>query len=157
MLKRLLIVLGILGFNGSVVAQKIDRAALNQAIHDIKPVPLKYQNQDGVWFSTTDAEKVLGLISDKLPKALDIIDAQDQEIASFKTTVNLYKATITSYNEYADYNKNMLDTALKYFPELRPPEYPWYEKPASTYVAGVITGIVVVTVSAYVLGNINTR
>ena len=152
---RLLITLGILACSFNAYAEKLDRTEINKALRDLKPVPLKNQGQDGIWFSTTDAEKLLGLIEKKLPQALDIIDAQDSQIATLKTSVDLYKATVSSYNDYATYNKNMLDTALKYFPELKPPEFPWYEKPAVTYIGGILTGAAIIVVSAYVLDKTN--
>lgn len=154
MLKKLLIVSSVLVCNVAV-AQRLDRTEINRIIKGLNPITLKNQGQDGVWFSNADAEKILGILEQKLPQALDIIDAQDQQLASYKLAIDLYRSTISSYDQYADYNKQMLDTALKYFPELRPPTQPWYEKPALIYIGGVLTGAAVVVISAYALSTVH--
>jgi len=154
---RLLSVFAVLVFSSSVYAQKIDRAEITKAVKDLKPVVVKNQGADGIWFSTGDAEKLLNLVEKKLPLALDIIDAQDQQITSLNTAINLYKLTIQSYNEYANYNKDMLNTALKYFPELRPPEPPFYKQPVVVYIGGVLTGAAIIVVSAYVLDKTHVK
>jgi len=154
---RLLIVLLILIFSSSVYAQKIDRTEITKAVKDLKPIVVKNQGIDGVWFSTGDAERLLNLVEKRLPQALDIIDAQDQQIISLNSAMNLYKLTIQSYNEYANYNKDMLNTALKYFPELRPPEPPFYKEPVVVYIGGVLTGAAIIVISAYTLNKIHAK
>ena len=148
---RLLSAFVILVFSSSVYAQKLDRTEITKSIKGLKPVALKNQGQDGVWFQSSDAEKILDLLEHKLPEALDIIDAQDQQVVSLNAAVNLYKLTIQSYSDYANYNKDMLNTALKYFPELRPPEPPFYKEPVFTYFMGVLSGAAIIVISAYVL------
>jgi hypothetical protein len=153
MLKKLLLVLGTLACN-TASAGKLDRSEINKLVKGLTPVVVKYQGQDGVWFSLSDAEKITEALQNRLVLALDIIDDQDSQIASLKTTVDLYKATVMSYNEYANYNKAMLDTALKYFPDLRPPETPFYEKSQVAFVGGVIAGVGMVWLTSQVIANV---
>jgi hypothetical protein len=154
MLKRLLVVLGIWACSTTAYADKLDRTEINKLVRGLNPVVVKYQGQDGVWFSTSDAEKIIEALQKKLPLALDIIDTQDSNIATLKTTVDLYKATVASYSDYATYNKSMLDTALKYFPDLRPPETPFYEKPSLVFVGGMIAGVGMVWLTSQVVHNV---
>jgi hypothetical protein len=154
MLKRLLVVLGIWACSTTAYADKLDRTEINKLIKGLNPVVLKYQGQDGIWFSAADAEKILEALQKKLPLALDIIDSQDSQIATLKTSVDLYKATVASYSDYANYNKSMLDTALKYFPDLRPPEEPFYSKPSVVFISGVVVGVGTVWLTSQVVKNV---
>jgi len=150
----LLVVLGIWACSATVYAEKLDRTEINKLIKGLNPVALKYQDKDGVWFSASDAERIAEALQKKLPLALDIIDNQDTQITALKTSVDLFKATVKSYDDYADYNKSMLDTALKYFPELKPPELPFYEKSPIAFIGGVVVGVGTMWLASQVVNNV---
>jgi hypothetical protein len=151
MLMRLLIVLVGLAYSTSVHAQ-INRAEINKALKSINPpVKIKHQGKDGLWFPEDEAETILRLLEEKLPQALDLIDSQEKQAAALKSAIEGYKAASTSYKDVANFNQNALKVALSYFPELNPPKYSWYEGRTAFYMYGVLTGVTVIIVSAWVL------
>lgn len=157
MLMRLLIVLGILAYSNLAIAEKIDRTEINKIIKSLSPVSLKYDNKDGIWFSSEQAEGLLWLIETKLKQSLDLIESQDLQIIALKECNSLYKLSIANYMSYADFNKQMLDSALSYFPELEPPTYAWYKGRTASYIYGVLTGTVIIITSAYVVQKVNGK
>jgi hypothetical protein len=150
MLKRLLIVfVGLI--SSSANAEELNRDQLRKLVTGLNPIVTKNNGQDGVWFPKTDAERILEILEKRLPLALDIIDAQGKQIEALKGSVESYKASMALYQEYSEYNLKMFDVAMKSFPDLKPPELGWYEKPSTTFVYGVVVGVVLVVTSAYVL------
>ena len=65
---RFLVVLIISIYNTTALAQKLDRAVINQSLNGIKSVPLKHNSLNGIWFSTKDAEIILQLIDKHRPE-----------------------------------------------------------------------------------------
>ena len=87
---RFLIVLIIFVFNSTALAEKLDRAEINKSLQDIQSISLKHKGKSGVWFSEQDSDKILILVEEKLPQALDIIDGQDREILLLKNAIKSY-------------------------------------------------------------------
>jgi len=148
---RLLTVLGILAFSTTANAEKLDRTEINRALKSLKPTQVKFQGKDGVWFSEDQAEIVLGLLEDKLPSALDLIDSQDMQITALKNAVNAYKISTNSYKETATYYQQGLNDVLQAFPKLKPVQYSWYEDRTATYIYGIITAAGTIALSAWIL------
>lgn len=147
---RSLIVLIICAFStSSLAAEQINRAEINKSISNIKSIPLKHQGKDGVWFSKTDAEILLDLITDKLKLSLDIIDNQSIQIAALKSAIDGYKQSNKSYLDLANLNRQMFDVAMKHLPDLNPPEPGWYESSTATFVYGLVVGGLVVFGTTY--------
>jgi len=138
----------------STANAELNRDEIKKDLKAIKSVTMAKDGVAGVWFDLGSADIILQMIEVKLPKALDIIDAQTEQINSLKLAVDQYKLSIDQYKDLATYNKNMLDIALKYFPDLKPPEYSWYEKPVSTFIYGILVGAAIIVTSSYVLDNI---
>jgi uncharacterized membrane protein len=150
MLKRLLIVFVLL-ISSSAHADQLNREQLRKIVQGLNPVVVKNNGQDGIWFTKIDSERILEVLEKRLPLALDIIDAQDRQIESLKSSVDSYKSSLVLYQEYSTYNLKMFEVAMKSVPDLKPPELMWYEKPATTFTYGVVTGIAIVVTSAYIL------
>lgn len=149
MLKKLLIVL--VSFVSSANASELDRTQLRKLTEGLTPVVVKNNGKDGIWFSTTDGDRILEVLEKRLPMALDIIDAQDKQIESLKSSVDSYKTSLALYQEYSTYNLKMFEVAMKSVPDLKPVELSWYEKPHATFTYGVVVGVILVVTSAYVL------
>ena len=159
MLMRLLIVLGTLAFSIPAYSDDLNRSAINRELQTLNPVKLRHSGRDGVWFSEKNAEIIYLIIDDKLSKAFDLIDTQSYQIKVLKSSIDSYKESVRLYSEYAEYNRQMLEVALKYFPKLEQPKLSWYETRTSSYIYGVLTGVAIIVTSAYVLDQIddNTR
>ncbi len=151
MLMRFLIVLTILVYSATASAQQLDRAEINKALQSIKSVPLKHKGQDGVWFSVDDADKLLQLVQKKLPQALDTIDAQTEQAKALNIAIDAYKTSNNQYLKVAELTMSALDVALKYIPQIIPPNPPWYKSGKAVYIYGVLTGAGAVIGSALVV------
>ncbi|MCK5601179.1 hypothetical protein KAR91_04895 [Candidatus Pacearchaeota archaeon] len=139
---RLLIVLIIFVFNSTALAENLDREAINDALINIKAIPLKHKGQEGIWFPKADSELLLKLVTNKLDLALDTIDNQTIQINALKDAVKSYKESNTSYAELADYNRKMFDVAMKHLPNLDPPpDMAWYKTPEATFIYGLVLGV----------------
>ena len=88
MLMRLLIVWGILAFSIDASAEKLNRSELNKVLENLHPVKVKHQGKNGIWFSEEEAEGILGILDEKLPLALDIIDNQDIQIKALGAAIS---------------------------------------------------------------------
>lgn len=143
MLMRFLIVLTILASSSISNAEKLNRSEINKSLAGIKSVPLIHKGQKGVWFPEADAEVLLNLVSIKLRLSLDIIDDQSDQIDKLNISIENYKEVSNNYKQLAQYNQDMFDIAMKHIPNLKPPEYSWYEKPGSMFMWGAITGAIV--------------
>jgi len=146
---RLLIASIIFGFSFNAFADDLDREAINDALINIKAVPLKHDGKEGVWFPKADAEILLELVTNRLKLSLDIIDTQTIQIKALKDVVESYKASNTSYAELAEHNQQMFDVAMKHIPELDPPEPSWYETPKATFIYGIIVGVAITAGTTY--------
>jgi hypothetical protein len=154
---RLLVVLGILAFSSVSYAEKLDRGKINKVIKNLNPVKVEYQGKEGVWFSVEEAESVLWLVEEKLSQALDIIDSQDIQIIALNSAKDSYKISNKSYADTAKFSLEALKVSLSYFPDLKPPEYSWYEGKTAFYIYGVLSGVVVIVGSAWVLSKIDEK
>lgn len=157
MLMRLLIVLGSFAFSTTVFAEKLDRSKINTVLSNLNPQKVSHEGKEGVWFPTEEAGGVLWLLEEKLPESLDLVDLQDTQIIALKAALNSYKSAATLYKDTATFNQQALKIALSYFPELSPPQLSWYEGKPAFYIYGVLTGIAIVVVSAWVLDKAQVR
>ena len=153
MLTKLLSVFVILVSN-IAYASDLDRIQLRKDIQGITPIVLVNNGVKGIWFNTTDADKILQILEIKLPQALDIIDAQSNQITLANKSIDLYKTSNAQYKELADYNRQMYDTAMKYFPDIKPPETPWYESHKTIFLEGVVIGVAAIITSVIVLDHL---
>ena len=153
MLIKLLSVFVIL-ISSTAYAVDLDRTQLRKDLQGINPIPSLNNNIKGIWFSSADADKILQILEVKLPQALDIIDAQSAQIENSNKAIDLYKTSNNQYKDLADYNRKMYDTAMKYFPDIKPPETPWYKSRTVLFVEGVVTGVAVILVSVLVLDHL---
>jgi hypothetical protein len=153
MLIKLLSVFVIL-ISSTAYAVDLDRTQLRKDLQGINPIPSLNNNIKGIWFSSADADKILQILEVKLPQALDIIDAQSAQVENNNKAIDLYKTSNNQYKDLADYNRKMYDTAMKYFPDIKPPETPWYKSRTVLFVEGVVTGVAVILVSVLVLDHL---
>lgn len=130
-------------------ATQLDRTEINNTLSTIHSVPLPNKGQDGIWFPKADAELLLDLVSGKFRLALDTIDEQTTEISALTAAVNSLKVSNQSYQDLANLNKQMFDTAMATIPKLVPPAPAWYENSKATYVYGVVTGGILVFGTTY--------
>lgn len=150
---KFLIGLIILGSNS--LPNELDRSTINNSLHDIKSVELDYKDKEGVWFSKTDAEIILNLISDKLILALDIIDNQTLEIDLLKNSIKSYKLSIQQYKNLSDLNLKMYNITMEHISNMEHVEYVWYESSTATFVYGIIIGVSVILLASWVVKNVS--
>ena len=148
---RFLLALIVCVSSATASAEELNREEINKLLRSVQSVPIKHNGKDGVWFSANDAEALLSILETKLPAAFNIIDEQSKQIALLESSIASYKASNEQYKSLVDLNRQMFDTAMKYLPDLNPPQPAWYETPKATYIYGIITGAVIIVGSAWVL------
>lgn len=146
---KFLIVSIILISNNLTYAQTINRYELKKYVENIHSVPVKHNGKDGVWFIKKDAELLLDLVSNKFKLSLDIIDNQNAQIIALKSAIDGYKSSKNLYLEMATFNRTMFETAMKYMPNLNPPEPSWYENSKASFIYGVVIGGVTIFGTTY--------
>jgi hypothetical protein len=138
-----------------IIPNKIlDRVEINNTLKNIWSEDVTHNDVDGVWFAKESAERLLFIIEKTLPTALDLIDLQINQIKALRLAVKSYKESVNWYIEYADYNRQMLDVALKNLKNFQQPQYAWYEDRIAVYVYGILTATTILLTSAYLLDQI---
>ncbi len=132
----------------------LDRTEINNRLRGLRSTNTTLNNIEGIWFPKRDAERLLSLVEETLPQALDIIDHQTKQIEALDHAIKSYKESIDWYIQYANHNRQMLDISLKNFRDFQQPQYAWYENRIATYIYGILSATAVLLTSAYLLDQI---
>jgi len=135
-------------FTFNVTDVNLDRSKINQSLSTITSVPLKYQNKEGIWLSTSDSEILLDLVSSKLKLSLDIIDNQNIQINALKSAVDSYKLSSSQYLELSKLNMAMYNTATNNLSKITN-THSWYNSSEAMYIYGFVSGAVVIMGTTY--------
>ena len=152
MLTKLLIICAIFTSSFAFADDKIDRTQLNADLASLQPVVVVNNGIKGVWYTPTDATKILDIISKRLPLALDIIDGQTRQVAVLNSAITDYTSVIKQYKDISDLKQKMFDTVMGNLDKLTPPPDPWYESHRLIFSIGVISGVAVTIGAAYAVG-----